>query len=183
MDLAEPAWRDLSNVAPRNCRWAVRPRSVGGLGKAASLLSPVDRNACRSQALTAEAGKGGKEKEQKMRSHRLAIILGGLAIGTALSALPAMAQGYMAQGYYPGGYGFDGYVTADQNGVRTGQIGPREPKTSWRGTGWNGPGYGAGYYNSAGPGYGYGWGGGYQDRAYGDSYSYGGQIQRPGYMR
>jgi hypothetical protein len=56
---------------------------------------------------------------------KLAVSLGALAVGTALSALPASAQNYYSGNSFDSG----GYVTNDNSGVKTGQIGPRAPTT------------------------------------------------------
>jgi hypothetical protein len=66
-------------------------------------------------------------KETKMRSAKLTLSLSVLALGTALSALPALAQ----DSHYPVGRNLDdGGFSTLQNDSKTGQIAPRAPKTA-----------------------------------------------------
>jgi hypothetical protein len=58
-------------------------------------------------------------------STKLAATLGALALGTALCALPAFAQDYRTGR----NLNDNGSFTSDNSGVKTGQIGPRAPKT------------------------------------------------------
>jgi hypothetical protein len=61
-----------------------------------------------------------------MRSPKLTLTLSALALGTALSALPALAQ----DSHYPLGRNVnDGGFSATQTDTKTGQIAPRAPKS------------------------------------------------------